>query len=64
MVIYTHKNKTYQILIVDEGDRCRQREEQILRDFHHCEKVGDWGTIKNRMTNGLKWGWLIELKNK
>ena len=36
---------------------------QILRDFQYCEKTGDWGTIKNRMTNGIKWGWLIEINS-
>ena len=60
MTTYTYKNKTYQILITDEWDRCRQREKQILKDFQYCEETGDWGTIKNRMTNGIKWGWLIE----
>ena len=51
------------IIITDEWDRCRQREEQTLRDFKYCEKIGDWGTIKNRMTNGIKWGWLIKVKS-
>jgi len=63
MTTYTYKNITYQIIITDEWDRCRQREEQILRDLQYCEKTGDWGTIKNRMTNGLKWGWLIKIKS-
>jgi hypothetical protein len=64
MVTYKHKNKIYQIIIKDEDDRNTQREEQILRDFKHCEQTNDYITIKNRMTNGLKWGWLIEIKNK
>jgi|TARA_B110000977_G_scaffold147422_1_gene186819 hypothetical protein len=62
MTTYTYKNITYQIVITDEWDRCRQREEQILKDFQHCEKTGDFLTIKNRMTNGIKWGWLIKIK--
>ena len=33
----------------------------VLNDFLHCEKTGDWNTIKNRMTNGIKWGWLKEV---
>jgi uncharacterized protein YrzB (UPF0473 family) len=57
MVIYKHKNKTYQIVIKDEEGR----EEQILRDFKHCEQTNDYLTIKNRITNGTKWGWLIEI---
>ena len=61
MVIYKHKNKTYQIVIKDEWDRCREREEQILKDFKYCEQTHDYITIKNRITNGTKWGWLIEV---
>ena len=60
-LIYTHKGKRYKILthITDRyGDRGRG--EQLLRDFLHCEEVGDWETIKNRMIGGLKWGWLEE----
>ena len=63
MVTYKYKGKTYQIVVTDEGDRCRQREEQILKDFEYCEQTHDYTTIKNRMTNGIKWGWLIEIKN-
>ena len=62
MTTYTHKNITYQIVIKDEWDKNTQREEQILKDFKHCEQTHDYLTIKNRMTNGIKWGWLIEIK--
>lgn len=51
-IYYTYKGKTY--LIDDE------RKEFLLRDFQHCEEVGDWLTINNRITNGLLWGWLKE----
>ena len=61
MATYTYKNIKYQIAITDEWDRCKQREEQILKDFKYCEKINDWSTIKNRMTSGIKWGWLIEI---
>ena len=54
-VIYTHKGKKYRIQ-VDDG-----REEIILSDFLYCESIGDWDTVKNRMSNGLKWGWLVEM---
>ena len=63
MVTYNYKNKQYQITIQDEGDFSRQREEQILSDFKFCEKNSDYLTINNRMTNGLKWGWLKEINN-
>ena len=49
----------YEILSED-GDKGRG--EQILRDFQYCESKGDWKTIKNRITNGLMWGWLTEIK--
>lgn len=54
--IYTHKGIAYEI--IDE------RAEQILKDFLHCEKRGDWRTIKNRIINGTMWGWLKEVESK
>lgn len=63
MTIYKNKGKIYQIIIRDEEDRNTQREEQILNDFLHCEKIGDYITIKNRIAKGLKWGELVEIKN-
>ena len=54
--IYTHKGIAYEIL--DE------RAEQLLKDFLHCEKIGDWRTIKNRIINGTMWGWLKEVESK
>ena len=64
MSIYTYKGTQYQIVRekVDKDDEGRA--EQILRDFQHCESMGDWMTIKNRITNGLMWGWLRELKKE
>lgn len=64
MTTYEYKGKKYQIIITDEGDRCRQREEQILKDFKYCEQTHDYNTINNRMTNGIKWKWLVEIKDK
>lgn len=43
----------------DEG---RERDEQVLIDFNHCMENRDWTTIRNRITNGLMWGWLTEIK--
>ena len=54
--IYTHKGIAYEI--IDE------RAEQLLKDFLHCEKRGDWSTIKNRIINGTMWGWLKEVESK
>ena len=59
--IYTYKGKRYEILSqITNKDGDTLRAEQLLRDFLHCEEVGDWGTIKNRITNGLMWRWLKE----
>jgi len=59
--IYKYKGKSYEIMCNDEGEWSEQRKEQILNDFKHCEKIGEWITINNRMTNGIKWGWLKEV---
>jgi len=53
---YTYKGTTYEI--IEEP----QRANQLLRDFLYCEEKGDWLTIKNRISNGLLWGWLREVK--
>ena len=59
--IYTYKGKSYEILSdITNKDGDTLRAEQLLRDFLHCEEVGDWMTLKNRITNGLEWGWLKE----
>jgi len=61
---FQYKGIWYEILphITDEEDKGRAN--QLLIDFLHCKKAGDWITIKNRITNGLMWGWLkkIDLK--
>ena len=53
---YTFKGITYEIR--EEP----QRAKQLLRDFLHCQKTKDWITIKNRITNGLMFGWLREVE--
>lgn len=64
MIKYSFEGKTYKIVITDEGDKNEQRAEQILRDFKYCESIFDWGTIKNRIKNGIHFGWLIEIEEK
>ena len=61
---FQHKGIWYEILsqITDEGDEGRAN--QLLIDFLHCESKRDWGTIKNRITNGLIWGWLKEIEKE
>ena len=61
---FIYRGKKYQILseVTDVNDVGRA--EQLLRDFHYCVEVKDWDTIGNRITNGLKWGWLREIETK
>jgi hypothetical protein len=59
--VYQFKGESYEIIITDEGEYNEQRMEIILRDFLAMEKSGDWITINNRMTNGIKWGWLKKI---
>jgi hypothetical protein len=58
LIAYKFGGIEYKIL-TDEG---KERDKQILIDFLHCEETKDWRTIKNRITNGLMWGWLTEIK--
>jgi len=63
--IYTYRGISYEI-IREETDKWEDegRADQLLRDFQHCERIGDWTTITNRMNNGLMWGWLKEIETK
>ena len=61
--IYEFGGKSYEILREEvESPSQPNRAEGLLRDFLHCESIGDWGTISNRITNGLLWGWLKEIE--
>jgi hypothetical protein len=59
--IYTYKGKSYEILsdVTDKDDKGRAN--QLLIDFKHCESIGDWNTLKNRINGGLHNGWLREV---
>jgi len=64
VVTFKFKGKEYQIVpeeskVLTEPVRPA---ESLLRDFEYCKEVGDYQTIKNRITNGLHWGWIKELK--
>ncbi len=64
VVTFSFKGKEYQIVpeeskVLTEPVRPA---ESLLRDFEYCKEVGDYQTIKNRITNGLHWGWIKELK--
>lgn len=58
---YTFRGIKYKI-VKDKFKDDPDRPAQLIRDFEHCEKVSDWITIKNRITNGTMWGWLKEVK--
>ena len=55
--IHTPKTFSLEIEKVAFDKRCTHLEAISI----YCEKIGDWSTIKNRITNGIKWGWLIEI---
>ena len=63
MVKYKFEGKTYKIVITDEGDMNQNREQQLYDDFKYCESIFDWQTIQNRIRNGIKYGWLIEMED-
>jgi len=60
MVTFTFKGKTYEIV----SDDSMRTSEDLLRDFEYCLEVRDYQTIKNRITGGLMWGWMKEIKNE
>lgn len=59
MITFKFKGKTYEII----SDDIERTSEDLLRDFEYCLEVGDYETVKNRITGGLMWGWMKEIKN-
>lgn len=59
---FTYFNTTYEILdIIDRCDERDNRNQIILNDFNYCFEVGDHSTIRNRISQGLEWGWLKQI---
>ena len=58
---FEFRGVTYELLD-DSRDERPNWKEQVIIDFHHCIQTKDWVTIKNRITNGLMWGWLKEIE--
>ena len=54
--IYEYRQVKYEVIGEDDDMSLR-----LVNDFKHCESVGDYTTIKNRIAGGLKWGWLKAL---
>ena len=65
MVTLRFKNKEYHIVPEQSTVMCPpyRSADAILTDFEYCKKIGDYQTIKNRITNGLHWGWIVEVTN-
>jgi|TARA_R110001592_G_scaffold340634_1_gene628964 hypothetical protein len=65
VVTFKFKSKEYQIVPEEStvGVPPFRSAESLLSDFEYCMKVRDYQTIKNRITGGLLWGWIKELKN-
>jgi hypothetical protein len=54
--IYEFRQVKYEVIGVDDNDSLR-----LVNDFKYCESIGDYQTIKNRITGGVKWGWMKPL---
>ena len=44
---FKYKGKTYEC--------CGEDKDLQIMNFNHCIKTRDWGTLKNRIKNQLKW---------
>ena len=51
--IYEYRQVKYEVIGEDDSTSLR-----LVNDFKHCESIGDYITIKNRIAGGLKWGWM------
>lgn len=63
--IFKYYDEEYQIVedYDNGGVEKRKNEEQlILNDFNFALKNGDYITITNRISQGLEWGWLEQIK--
>lgn len=54
--IYEYRQVKYEVIGEDDDMSLR-----LVNDFKHCESIGDYQTIKNRITGGLMWGWLKQM---
>jgi len=54
--IYEYRQVKYEVIGEDDDMSLR-----LVNDFKHCESIGDYQTIKNRITGGLMWGWLKQI---
>ena len=55
---FKYKGKTYEC--------CGEDKDLQIRNFNHCIKTRDWGTMKNRIKNQLRWypKDLVEIKER
>ena len=59
---FNYFKDTYEILDIDDlCDKRENRNQLILNDFNYCFSVGDHGTIRNRISQGLMCGWLVKI---
>ena len=56
--IYTYRGTEY--IVIGESDKDTER---LIQDFKHCESIKDYTTIKNRIINGTKFGWLRQVNS-
>ena len=55
---YTYRGTEY--IVIGDSDKDTER---LIQDFKYCESIYDYKTIDNRIINGIKWGWLIEVNS-
>ena len=53
---YTYKGTKYTVIGESDDDT-----ERLIQDFKYCESIHDYNTIDNRITNGIKWGWMVKV---
>lgn len=56
---FKFKGATYEIF---ETKCSIQTNEWLKKQFEYSLSINDFNTIENRIINGLKWGWLKEIK--
>lgn len=56
--IYTYKGTEY--IVIGDSDKDTER---LIQDFKYCESIKDYNTIRNRIINGVKWGWLKQVNS-
>jgi hypothetical protein len=55
-----YRGKYYTIEDNSDDEESIQTNEWIKQQIEYAMKIGDWVTVDNRISNGLRWGWIKE----